>query len=159
MRTKILWLALVVSLGANVFFIAGALYSLQTGPDGAGTAEQRIDSAAEQLKLSAEQRQGLLDLRVRSQERRTAMSGDRDERRGAFLAELAKPDFDRDAMLARIDERAAQRRAFFAGMTEDLHGYLATLSPEQRQAFLDMARERGFLRGILGRSRHDSGRR
>ncbi len=32
---------------------------------------------------------------------------------------------------------------------EALHGYLETLDPEQRAGFLEMAGERGFLRGLF----------
>jgi len=34
-------------------------------------------------------------------------------------------------------------------VAQDLHAYVATLTPEQRETFLTMARERGFLRRLL----------
>ena len=49
--------------------------------------------------------------------------------------------------------RSAQRRARIVDVAQDLHAYLATLSPGQRQDFLAMARERGFLRRLFGRGR------
>jgi hypothetical protein len=56
-------------------------------------------------------------------------------------------------VLALMEARSAQRRARIVDVAQDLHAYLATLSPEQRQAFLAMARERGFLRRLFGRPR------
>ncbi len=55
-----------------------------------------------------------------------------------------------------ISERArlaTRRQERIMGRAEALHGYLATLDPEQRAGFLAMAKERGFLRGLFGRHR------
>jgi uncharacterized membrane protein len=159
MRGKLLWILLAVSLAANVFLVAGALYGLY-GDDALGPrTTANIDTVTERLGLSPEQRDGLVDLRKRFKERRQAMRELRRERRGAFLDELAKPAFDRERVLVLIDARAAERREFFADLAAELHAYLATLSPEQREAFLAMARERGFLRGLFGRPRAPEGDR
>ncbi len=50
-------------------------------------------------------------------------------------------------------ERMTRRQERILGRAEALHGYLATLDPEQRAGFLEMAKERGFLRGLFGRHR------
>jgi len=75
---------------------------------------------------------------------------ERDQVRDAMLAELAKPTFDHAAMLALIDQRNAQRRERIVQSAEQVHTYLMTLDPSQRESFLDMARERGFWRGLMG---------
>ncbi len=46
-------------------------------------------------------------------------------------------------------ERMAGFQERILGRAEALHGYLATLGPEQRAGFLEMAKERGFLRGLF----------
>ena len=153
MRGKLLWILLAVSLAANVFLVAGAFYGLYGADTPGARATANIDAVTERLGLSSEQRDGLVDLRKRVKERRQAMRELRRERRGAFLDELAKPAFDRERILVLIDERADQRREFFAHMAGELHAYLATLSPEQREEFLALARERGFLRRLFGRPR------
>ncbi len=153
MRGKLLWTLLAVSLAANVFLVAGAFYGLYGADTPGARLTANIDAVTERLGLSSEQRDGLVDLRKRVKGRRQAMRELRSERRGAFLDELAKPAFDRDRLLVLIDARAAERREFFVNMAAELHAYLATLSPEQRDEFLAMARERGFLRGLFGRPR------
>ncbi len=150
MRAKLLWLVLVVSLTANVFLVAGALYTLY-GKDGRHAKyDANVESIGDRLALTEAQRRGLAALRERVQERRQGMRGQSGERRAAFLAELAKPTFDRDRVLALIGTRSIDWRERFADMAGDLHAYMATLTPPQREQFLAMARERGFLRSLFG---------
>ncbi len=153
MRVKLLWILLAVSLVANVFFVAGALYTLYVKDDRSAGPGANVDSVAERLALSPEQRDGLLALREKARQGRKGMGEGRESRRAAFLAELGKPTFDRAGVLALMEARSALRRARIVDVAEDLHAYLATLSPEQRQEFLAMARERGFLRRLFGRGR------
>ncbi len=157
MRPKLLWIILAVSLTANVFLVAGALYTLYGKGGWHAKSYADVESIGDRLALTEEQRRGLSALRERAQERRQGMREQRRERRSsrraAFLAELAKPTFDRDQVLALIGERAAERGGRFADMAGELHAYLATLTPPQREQFLAMARERGFLRSLFGRGR------
>lgn len=153
MRPKLLWIVLAVSLTANVFLVAGALYTLYGKGDWHAKSYAHAESIGDRLALTEEQRRGLSALRERAQERRQGMRERRGERRAAFLAELAKPTFDRDRVLALIGERAAKRGERFADMAGELHAYMATLTPPQRAQFLEMARERGFLRSLFGRGR------
>ncbi len=153
MRTKLLWILLAASLAANVFFVAGALYTLYGEDDRLAGPGANVDSVAERLALSPEQRAGLLALREKARQGRKGSREGRESRRAAFLAELGKPTFDRGGVLALMEERSAERRARIVDVAQDLHAYLATLSPEQRREFLAMARERGFLRRLFGRGR------
>ena len=159
MRAKLPWILLAVSLLGNAV-LAGAVYTLTREEDPAARQAAHLDSVAERLNLTPEQRDGLIALREKAQARREAQRAARKQtregRRGAFLAELAKPEFDRARIVALMEERGGQRRAHFADLAAGLHAYLATLSPPQREQFLAMARERGFLRGLFGRGRHRS---
>ena len=61
------------------------------------------------------------------------------------------PRPDPPRRVGELLRQGMERRATgFEQMMVDLHGYLATLSDEQRAAFLEMAKERGFLRGLYG---------
>ncbi len=153
MRARLLWVLLGASLTANVFFAAGALYALYGKHGWRSGSDASINLATERLALSLEQRTGLLALRDKVREGRERPRGTRDERRRAFLEELGKPTFDRAGVIAMMEARSAKRRERFADLAQDLHAYLATLSPGQREKFLVMARERGFLRGLFGRPR------
>ncbi len=153
MRIKLIWVLLAASLAANLFFVAGALYTLYGKDDWHARPGANVDSVAERLALSPEQRDGLLALREKARQGRKGSREGHESRRAAFVAELGKPAFDREGVLALMEARSAQRRARIVDVAQDLHAYLATLSPEQRQAFLAMARERGFLRRLFGRPR------
>ncbi len=152
MRAKLPWVLLAVSLVANAV-LAGAVYTLTGAADPAAKRAAQVESVIQRLALSPEQRDGLLALREKARQGRKGTREGHKSRRAAFLAALGKPTFDRERVLALMEARSAERRARIVDVAQDLHAYLATLSPEQRQAFLAMARERGFLRRLFGRGR------
>jgi uncharacterized membrane protein len=137
-------------LALNLFFGAGVIYSKLEAERRNLPPEARIAELAEQLQLSESQQADLLALSERSRERRKGQRGLWKERRQNLLAELAKPELDR-ARLAELMRQGRDRRSSsYEELMVDLHGYLATLSDEQRAAFLEMARDRRFLRGLFG---------
>ena len=81
------------------------------------------------------------------------MRDQKQAQRQAMWAEMAKPEFDRAAFEDQLSARFDQRRDFFVEFAESLHGYLATLSPEQRTDFIAMAEERGFMRKLFFKRR------
>jgi uncharacterized membrane protein len=112
--------------------------------------EERIAELAEQLQLSESQHADLLALSEKSRERRQGQRGLWRERRQSLLAELAKPELDRARLAELMHQGRDRRTASYKELMVDLHGYLATLSDEQRAAFLEMAQDRRFLRGLFG---------
>ncbi len=153
MRAKLVWILLGVSLAANVFFAAGAIYAFYGGEHRGWRAKVSVDDVAERLALSPAQRDALQALRDQGPDTPRASREEHAERHASFLAELAGPEFDRARVQALMTERMAGRQARILGRAEALHGYLATLDPEQRAGFLEMAKEHGFLRGLFGRDR------
>ena len=151
MKAKLVWIMLGVSLAANLFFAAGALYSFYGGEHRGWRTKVDIDDVAEQLALSPAQRDGLQALRDQAGNRPWPNREEREGRRATFLAELAKPEFDRARVQALMAERMAGFQGRILDRAEALHGYLATLEPDQRDGFLEMAKERGFLRGVFRR--------
>jgi Spy/CpxP family protein refolding chaperone len=143
MRGKLPWLLLAVSIVANVFFAGGALYTLSS------RGESAIELAVRELDLTPAQQDGLRALREGIAARRAARAGPRVGLRQALLAEVGSPTFDRDRVAALVDEWSSQRGAYFVDVAQDLHAYVATLTPEQRERFLKLAQERSFLRRLL----------
>lgn len=152
---RLLPILLVVSLVANVFFIAGAAYSFATKQRVFGSGD-RIAHVSEQLALNDSQETALRDLRREASERRQALRDNFGELRQAMLAEIAKPEFDRAAVVALLQRRSQERAEVFTDISAGLHGFLASLTPEQRETFLELAQERGFISGLLSdrRRRH-----
>ncbi len=147
MRAKLPWILLAVSVVANIFFAGGAIYTLY------GRGDSAIEQVTRKLDLSPAQRQGLLALREGAADRRAATTGTRGGLREALLAEIASPTFDRDRVAALVEDGSAQRQTFFVSMAQDLHAFVATLTPEQREKFLELAQKRGFLPRLLRRKR------
>ena len=153
MKAKLVWVLLGVSLAANLFFAAGALYAFYGGEHRGWRTKVSVDDVAERLALSPAQRDALQALRDQAPDRPRSSREERAERRATFLAELAEPEFDRARVQALMAAHMTRRQERILGRAGALHGYLATLDPEQRAGFLEMAKERGFLRGLFGRHR------
>ena len=143
MRSKLPWILFAVSVVANIFFAGGALYALSARSDSA------VKQVIRELDLTPAQQDGLMALREGIATRRAAMTGARGGLRKAMLAEIGNPAFDRERVAVLVGEWSDQRRGYFVDVAEDLHAYVATLTPEQRETFLTMAQERGFLRHLL----------
>lgn len=148
MGGRLPWYLLAASLAVNIFFLAGLAFPQLFGAADTA-APDPVAVVAEELKLDAAQRAGLTALHQRVAERRAAAGGNGGGFRALLIAELAKPGFDRAGLEARMQERRATMGTVILDVAEDLHGYLATLSPEQKAAFLEKARERAFLRRLL----------
>ena len=158
MKGKLVWVLLGISLAANLFFAAGALYSFYGGEHRGWRAKVSVEDVAERLELSPAQSDALQALRDQARQRSRPSREEREARRAAFLEELSKPEFDRARVEALMAERMAGRQQRILGVAEELHGYLETLTPEQRAGFLEMAKERGFLRGLFRRHRRSRDR-
>jgi len=143
MRPKLLWILLAVSLVANVFFAGGALYAFCFHGEREGRQISR------QLDLNPAQVQGLKALRETVASRRAAMPESRGGLRAAMLAEIGNPTFDRERVATMLNEWSAERREYFVDTAQDLHAYVATLTPEQREKFMELAQDRSFLRRLL----------
>ncbi len=61
-------------------------------------------------------------------------------------SELAKPGADEANVVRLFDEAAEKRRGFRRELTASTLSFLATLSPEQRARFVELARQRPWER-------------
>lgn len=143
MRRKLPWILLAISVVANLFFAAGAIYTLSARDDSV------VEQVSRDLDLTPAQNQGLLALRQGIAARREAITGTRGGLRDALLSEVGRPTFDGERVAALVDDWSTQRRAYFVDVARDLHAYVATLTPGQREKFLELARDRTFLRRLL----------
>ena len=154
MREKLPWILLAVSLALNLGFAVGAFHYAEIARP-AGAAE----SLADRLALDAGQRAALDAFRDRARARRAERRADRGDWRRALIEELAKPQLQRAALDETLRQGMERRRAFFEETAVDLHGFIATLSPDQKADFLAMAEERGFMRSLVGFRRDGGSRR
>ncbi|MEQ8355869.1 MAG: periplasmic heavy metal sensor [Kiloniellaceae bacterium] len=158
MRSKLPWYLLAASVALNIFFVAGVFYPHTMGhrPD-----PQHLDpvaAARDEFSLDAGQIRSLEAVRDRIAERRNANRGDRGGSRAVILEALKAPAFDRAALALALEERRSGSGDMILDMAEDLHGFLAGLSAEQKAAFLERAQDRDFLRSLLFPPRPRQGR-
>jgi uncharacterized membrane protein len=162
MRSKVLWFLLAASLALNVFFVAGVVYPQLVGQRHPAQWRDPVAAATREFSLDDRQAAALEALRNRLAERRNDSRGGRDGFRSIILDALREPAFDRAALTQALDQRREGSGNMVIDMTEDLHGFLAGLTPEQKTAFLEHAvREHDFLRRLLfppraGRGRHSA---
>ena len=159
MRHKLPWILFAGSLLLNGVFLGGVLFGWAGLKSDLLDGRRPMAEMAEQLSLTPRQIDGLKALRDDIGARGGAFRQARQSLRAAVLAEMRQPEFDREAVLAVMGENAAERHAFFADVAGDLHGYLQSLEPDQRERFLELAEERGFMRRLIFGNRHRGGDR
>ena len=150
MRAKLPWVLLAISLAINVGFAAAVFQSRSEVERLAASPDARLEVITQELGLNEQQAADLLALRDRLRAGWQPVSAARRERRLAILTELAEPEIDRAHLAQLMKQGGEEQRAAFARMAADLHSYLRSLTPEQRQRFLEMAGERAFLRHLFG---------
>ncbi|NIA71567.1 periplasmic heavy metal sensor [Pelagibius litoralis] len=149
MSKRLSWFLLAASVALNLFFLAGLVYPQLIGKPASMMTEDPVAAAAKDFGLDARQVAGLEALRQSIAERRAAAGGGSSGFRTLMIEALQAPVFDRASLETRLNERRQERDGMVLDMMEELHGYLAGLSPDQKAAFLERSRERGFLRALL----------
>jgi Spy/CpxP family protein refolding chaperone len=140
-RQHLLWIALTLSLALNLCFVGGALWIRFHEPLPMSPLE-RLQQIEPQLALNPDQKQAFgryaQTVRSRGQLMRDAV----EPLMGDAWSELAKPDADETRVMQLFDEAAQQRRDFRRELAMTTLSFLATLSPEQRAKFVELARQR-----------------
>src|SRR5690606_32157831 len=127
-----LWFLLVASLALNVFFVAGVLWPRLMGHPHPMEDRDPVAAAAQDFALNDGQVAALEALRQRIADRREQSRGERDGFQTLIVDTLRQPDFDRAEFAAAMEERRAAFGGSFVDMMEDLHGFVAGLSPDQK---------------------------
>jgi uncharacterized membrane protein len=136
-------IALALSLTLNVFFIGGAVLSRvrfhgyferRAGPI------QRFEHIGHEMNLSGAQLMALHQMVVNMRERRRAMFQANRPIFDSIWDQLAKPQPNDQAIEALIGRADTNHVAFQKDATAAVESFLATLSPEQRAQFTDLAK-------------------
>lgn len=149
MRSRSLWIVVAVSLALNLSFIGVWGYSTVTANETKDEGNSLVDGVTEHLLLTIEQREVLMDVRRKARVRWRTLSGSSGALREAVVSGLSQESYDEAAMRDLVASRFGQRSEVIAAIMGDLHRFIGMLSPEQRQAFIELAGQRGFLRGLF----------
>ena len=150
MKVRLLWVVLAVSLALNLSFVGVWGYSAVTANETAKEGNGYIEEVADHLLLTEPQREGLMTLRRKARERWRALSGERNALRDTIVQSLATEVYDQEAVRGVVAGRLGQRAEVVSAIMGDLHAFMATLSPQQREAMLVLVERRGFLRSLFG---------
>lgn len=140
-RPHFLWVLLALSLALNLCFVGGALWIRVHGLPPVNTAE-RLERIGTQLALDPQQKAAFEQysraVRSRMQEMRNAV----EPLAGKAWSEVAKPDADAAKVTQLFDEAAQTRRRYMRELAPVTLSFLATLSPEQREKFVELIRQK-----------------
>jgi uncharacterized membrane protein len=141
-RPRLLWVLLALSVALNLFFIGGVFWLRTEASRMPLAPAERFEMVARQLSLDASQRAAFDKfigvMRMRTRHLRESNQPLIEE----TWNELAKPKPD-DALIDRnLDEAANSRHAYQLDTSRALRGFLAVLSDQQRQAFVELAKNR-----------------
>jgi uncharacterized membrane protein len=136
-KRRLPWIALGLSVALNVFlgaFLAGEVWNRPRRPEPAEVARARDHTP--------EQREAFQRFRQRAREENMRF---REEARPAIRrswSELAKQNPDEAVLAQSYDQALARRREMHAATLRELRGFLQTLTPEQRQRYVELEERR-----------------
>jgi uncharacterized membrane protein len=133
-RSRLLWLALVVSLTINAFFVGTAVWwatSLHRL-----TPAQRFQEIVRELNLSDDQRDAFQEFIVAARRGMRQLHDSNGPLLQKVWQELAKPQADQGLIGKLVDQATENRRAYQKTMTAALSQFLGDLSPDQRAQFI-----------------------
>jgi len=139
---RLILLALMLSLVVNICVVAGVVWSRLHAAAGEVNPSDRFMAMASQLKLTPEQRVAF-ERYFRTMRARTQLMHEEVEPLIADAwAEIGKPQADEAQVMRLFDQAAEKRRSFQREVTTQTVAFLATLTPEQRAKFVELARDR-----------------
>ena len=145
-RQHLVWAALLLSLALNLCFVGGALWIRFHEPPLPMSPEQRLQQIGPQLALDPQQKLAFdryaQTVRLRMQQMREAI----EPLLGSAWSELAKPDADETKVMQLFEQAGEQRRSLRRELGIATFSFLATLSPDQRAKFVELARQRPWAK-------------
>jgi uncharacterized membrane protein len=141
-RQHLLWVLLALSLALNLFFVGGALWIRIQGPPLPMSPEERLQRIGAQLTLDPQQKQAFEQYSQTVRTRMRQMHEAVDPLINHAWSEMAKPGADGARVVQLFEEAGQARRGFMRELAPITLSFLATLSPEQRTKFVELARQR-----------------
>jgi uncharacterized membrane protein len=138
----VLQVALALSLVLNLFFVVGALWIRVHAPVPPMTPQQHLHQMAQELGLDAQQSRAFTDYSKTMSERLQEMRQAIRPLVSQAWSEVAKPEANETRIMQLLDEASQKRRQSVGRLTTTTLSFLATLSPEQRRKFVELAHQR-----------------
>ncbi len=145
---------LALSLTLNLAFVAGAAWIKVNRPVRFWNPVARMRYMATELHLDADHERGFERYLRLLRARMELMRAEVQPLVADAWAELAKPQADETQVMRLFDEAAKKHRQFQQDLTTSTLAFLATLTPEQRERFVELARRdpQSWSRNIFHRA-------
>jgi Spy/CpxP family protein refolding chaperone len=130
---------LVLSVALNLCFVGGALWVHWHAPP---NPEQRLQQVVRELKLDPKQNAAFQSYVRTVRARATLMREETEPLITGAWEELAKPQPDQTRAMQLFDQVAEKRHAMLRETATETANLLAALSPEQREKFIAIWRQR-----------------
>lgn len=150
------WVLLALSVALNAFFIGGHVYT-RSMAHRLGGYEERSSALADRLGLTDQQRTAYRESRKSVSPKFRELRTEARPHVNRLWDEMAKPEPDAAVVDAELKALADMRLGFERDALSAARVFMETLTPEQRKAFADYARDRfpgpGGIRTRQSRSR------
>jgi Spy/CpxP family protein refolding chaperone len=139
-RRRLPWVLLALSLALNLCFVGGALWFHLRKPPWRMTPAERIERMQSELQLDAAHEQLFRRYYRTLFARLQLMRAEVQPLVADAWAEIAKPQPDEAKIAKLFDQAAETRRKYQRQLTSETLAFLATLTPQQRATFVQLAR-------------------
>jgi uncharacterized membrane protein len=140
-RGRLVWTALVLSLVLNVFFVGGLIWS-RVYAERPATAAERFQQVATEMNFAGGEGERFQQFFQTVQRDTQQLRESNRPLMQRIWSELGKEHPDQAAINQLIDQATENRHAYQKQMATALAGFLATLTPEQRSRFVELAKRR-----------------
>jgi uncharacterized membrane protein len=139
-RSWLLWLALVISLVLNAFLVGTLVWWINASR--IETPSERFEQIGRELKLNEDQRDAFQQFIIEMRRNGRQLHDSNEPLAQKIWDELAKPQPDLASIDQFVDQATENRRVFQKGMGAALSRFLGTLSPAQRNQFVELTKRR-----------------
>ncbi len=139
-KRRALWVLLALSLTLNLFFVAGAAWIEIHRPVRFANPVARMRYMAAELHLDAPHQKAFARYLRMLRGRLELMRAEVRPLINDAWAELAKPEANEAQVMRLFDKAEKKHRQFQQELTRSTLAFLATLTPKQRETFVELAR-------------------
>ncbi len=151
MNCRLPWILFVLSLILNVALIGGAVYVKSMAHHYRDNPNAQAEYLADELSLDAGQQAALTELMSKLSAAKDDRQEGRRDSRERFLTMLAQPELTREDIARELEAGSGDWIARFSDKMIEMHAFVQTLSPEQRDELFALAREkRGGINRLFG---------
>ncbi|MEX1306413.1 MAG: Spy/CpxP family protein refolding chaperone [Rhodovibrionaceae bacterium] len=142
MKRRLPWILFALSLILNVALVGGAVYVKSMAHHYRDHPDARAEYLSDELELDAGQESALMELMQSMSAAKNERQGEREEFRERFLAMLAQPELTRADIARELESGTGDWIARFSDKMMQMHDFVQTLTPEQREELFALAREK-----------------